>query len=209
VTTPTAAPPTCSPNDYLNYPQALKHGGPIATGVIEGACRHLVKDRLDLTGARWGLNGAETILKLRALRSNADFNQYWKFHLNNERHRVHQARYANEVASQYQLDHGADSDGDSAGARVGLVSRVHRLIDSGCAHRDLERMVALQHDGTIGRVLRHGKRHIPDPVAGHGSGKFKHDPVKSGRVLCGHAGEQSARPRVAAKRVGGHEHLIC
>ena len=38
---------------YLDYPQALQSGWPIATGVIEGACRHLVKDRLNITGARW------------------------------------------------------------------------------------------------------------------------------------------------------------
>jgi len=79
---------------YLDYPRALEQGWPIATGVIEGACRHLVKDRLDLTGARWGLNGAEAILKLRALRSNGDFDAYWQFHLIKERHRVHEARYA-------------------------------------------------------------------------------------------------------------------
>lgn len=48
---------------YLDYPSALAAGWPIATGVIEGACRHLVKDRMDFTGARWGLDGAETILK--------------------------------------------------------------------------------------------------------------------------------------------------
>jgi hypothetical protein len=63
--------------------------------VIEGAVRHLVKDRLDLTGSRWGLKGAEAILKLRALRSNGDFEDYWKFHLDRERQRVHEARYAN------------------------------------------------------------------------------------------------------------------
>jgi hypothetical protein len=55
---------------YLDYPTALASGWPIATGVIEGACRHIVADRLDITGARWGLAGAEAILKLRALRSN-------------------------------------------------------------------------------------------------------------------------------------------
>ena len=58
---------------FLNYSRALQSGWPIATGVIEGACRHLVKDRLDITGARWGLTGAEAILKLRALHSNGDF----------------------------------------------------------------------------------------------------------------------------------------
>ena len=82
---------------YLDYPKALEHGWPIATGVIEGACRHLVKDRFDLTGARWGLHGAEAILKLRALRSNDDFEKYFHFHLSQERQRVHQTRYANGV----------------------------------------------------------------------------------------------------------------
>jgi hypothetical protein len=82
---------------HLDYPTALASGWPIATGVIEGACRHLVKDRMDLTGARWGLQGAEAVLKLRALRSNGDFDQYWSFHLAKERHRVHESRYANGV----------------------------------------------------------------------------------------------------------------
>jgi hypothetical protein len=85
---------------YLDYPTALANGWPIATGVIEGACRHLVKDRMDLTGARWGLPGAETILKLRAIRSNGDFDDYWRYHLAQERHRVHQSRYAENVIPQ-------------------------------------------------------------------------------------------------------------
>jgi len=82
---------------YLDYPTALANGWPIATGVIEGACRHLVKDRMDITGARWGLQGAEAILKLRALLSNSDFDQYWDYHLAQERHRNHDRRYANSV----------------------------------------------------------------------------------------------------------------
>ena len=82
---------------YLDYPTALQSGWPIATGVIEGACRHLVKDRMDITGARWGLAGAEAILKLRALITNGDFDQYWQYHLAHERHRNHVLRYANGV----------------------------------------------------------------------------------------------------------------
>ena len=65
--------------------------------MIEGACRHLVKDRMDITGARWGLAGAEAVLKLRALRSNGDIDNYWRYHLAQERHRVHQSRYAHGV----------------------------------------------------------------------------------------------------------------
>jgi len=82
---------------YLDYPTALSHGWPIATGVIEGACRHLVKDRMDLTGARWSLDGAEAILKLRALRTNGDLDRYWNFHLDGEHQRVHQSRYADNI----------------------------------------------------------------------------------------------------------------
>ena len=48
---------------------------------------------MDVTGARWSVAGAEAVLKLRAVRANDDFPNYWKFHLDRERHRVHQSRY--------------------------------------------------------------------------------------------------------------------
>ncbi len=75
---------------YLAYHTALASGWPIATGVIEGACRHLVKDRMDITGARWGLDSAEAILRLRALISNGDFDEYWAFHLRREHQRIYE-----------------------------------------------------------------------------------------------------------------------
>ena len=79
---------------YLGYATALAKGWPIATGVIEGACRHLVKDRMDITGARWGLTGAEAILKLRAVWANGDFDDYWAYHLGKEHERIHASRYS-------------------------------------------------------------------------------------------------------------------
>ena len=79
---------------YLRYNHYLSKGLPIATGVIEGACRHLVKDRMDVTGARWSLTGAEAVLRLRALRSSGDFDEYWTFHEAREYERNHQALYA-------------------------------------------------------------------------------------------------------------------
>ncbi|GAT68906.1 hypothetical protein PS9374_04571 [Planomonospora sphaerica] len=82
---------------FLRYDQALAAGWPIATGVIEGACRHLVKDRLDITGARWGLAGAEAVLTLRAVIANGDFDAYWRFHRAQEHRRVHQTRYQAEL----------------------------------------------------------------------------------------------------------------
>ena len=85
---------------FLDYPTALQQGWPIATGIIEGACRHLVKDRMDITGARWGLAGAEAILKLRAITANGDFEDYWRYHLTQEHLHVHQARYHDHVIPQ-------------------------------------------------------------------------------------------------------------
>lgn len=78
----------------LHYDRALADGLPIATGVIEGACRYLVQDRMGRTGARWSLAGAEAILCLRALRTSGDFDDYWLFHLAKENERTHQSRYA-------------------------------------------------------------------------------------------------------------------
>jgi hypothetical protein len=83
---------------YLNYHIALALGWPIATGVIEGCCRYLVKDRLDITGARWSLTCAEAVLLLRAVITNGDFDQYWQYHLNREHQRTHASRYKDDFA---------------------------------------------------------------------------------------------------------------
>ena len=48
-----------SNKEYLRYDEALTSGWPIATGVVEGACRHLIGDRFGITGSRWGVEGAE------------------------------------------------------------------------------------------------------------------------------------------------------
>lgn len=73
----------------LEYNQYLSEGLPIATGVIEGACRHLIKDRMDRTGARWRLKRAEAVLRIRSLRSSGDFDAYWAFHQSREHQRNH------------------------------------------------------------------------------------------------------------------------
>jgi hypothetical protein len=46
-----------------------------------------------ITGARWNVEGAEAVLKLRAVRCNGDFDNYWKFHTAKERRRNHEERY--------------------------------------------------------------------------------------------------------------------
>ena len=78
---------------YMRYDAYLAAGLPIGTGVIEGACRHLVCDRMD-GAARWSLKGAEAVLRLRALRSSGDFTDYWSYHVAQEYQRNHVALYA-------------------------------------------------------------------------------------------------------------------
>jgi hypothetical protein len=80
--------------DRLRYHEFLRDGLPIASGVIEGACRSLVKDRMDITGARWGLHGAEAVLKLRSLRASGDLDEYLDYHFRRQLERVHLAQFA-------------------------------------------------------------------------------------------------------------------
>lgn len=76
----------------IGYAEFLKRGLPIATGVIEGACRHLVQDRMCLSGARWGLEGAEAILKLRMLDASGHLDLYRFFHARREHERNYPKR---------------------------------------------------------------------------------------------------------------------
>ncbi|MGD2178555.1 MAG: ISKra4 family transposase [Anaerolineae bacterium] len=64
---------------HMDYPTYLRKGWPIASGVIEGACRHFVKDRFELSGMRWSQDGAENLLHLRAVAENDDWDEYHDF----------------------------------------------------------------------------------------------------------------------------------
>ena len=71
---------------YMDYPTYLSKGWPIASGVIEGACRHFVKDRCELSGMRWLQTGAENLLRLRAVAENDDWDDYHAYR-RQQRHR--------------------------------------------------------------------------------------------------------------------------
>ncbi len=77
--------------DRMKYDEYLAKGLPIASGSAEGACGHLVKDRMELTGALWNVHeaGAEAILKIRALDKSGDLDEYWDFHMQQERKRLY------------------------------------------------------------------------------------------------------------------------
>jgi hypothetical protein len=72
---------------YMHYDEYLAHGWPIGTGVVEGACRHLVKDRMEQSGMRWTKVGAQAVLDLRAVRLNGQWDAYGQFHRQQQHHR--------------------------------------------------------------------------------------------------------------------------
>jgi len=74
---------------FMAYQSYLAEGYPIGTGVIEGTCRHLVKDRFERAGMRWSKQGAQAMLDLRATYLNGDWENFQSF----RRHQVHQQRY--------------------------------------------------------------------------------------------------------------------
>ena len=74
---------------YMCYDVYLAHGWPIGTGVVEGACGHLVKDRMEQAGMRWTKAGTQAVLDLRALRLNGQWDAYGQFH----RQRQHERLY--------------------------------------------------------------------------------------------------------------------
>jgi hypothetical protein len=75
--------------DRMKYDAYLAAGYPIGSGVVEGACRHLVKDRLERTGMRWLPSGAQAMLDLRATYLNGEWNAFWNFHVMQEDQRLY------------------------------------------------------------------------------------------------------------------------
>jgi hypothetical protein len=80
---------------YMHYDEYLVCGWPIGTGVVEGACGHLVKDRMEQSGMRWTTGGAQAVLDLRAVRLNGHWDTYWPFH----RHQQHQRLYSQSTSA--------------------------------------------------------------------------------------------------------------
>jgi len=78
---------------YMQYDAYLARGWPIGTGVVEGACGHVVKDRMEQAGMRWTQEGAQAMLDLRAVRLNGDWQSFWAFH----RQQQHQRLYGTGV----------------------------------------------------------------------------------------------------------------
>jgi hypothetical protein len=88
---------------YMKYDEYLARGYPIGSGVVEGACRHLVKDRMEQTGMRWQVEGAQAVLSLRAIYINEDWDTFHAARIEKEQqtlypYRDHLATFLNHAA---------------------------------------------------------------------------------------------------------------
>jgi len=90
-------------HQHMKYDQALAKGWPIATGMIEGACRFVIEDRFGITGARWSPDGAEVIIKLRAVVVNGDLDDYMNYYKERYRSEHHLARYDEDTIERLNL----------------------------------------------------------------------------------------------------------
>jgi len=74
---------------WMQYDVYLKAGYPIGSGVVESTCGHTVKDRMEGSGRRWSIKGAESTLLLRSIATSHDWDAYWDSHMQQERRRLY------------------------------------------------------------------------------------------------------------------------
>ena len=85
----------------MKYDEYLAKGYPIGSGVIEGACRSFVKDRMELAGMRWSEIGAEKMLELRSKKVNGKWDNFWQYFVTEEKQRL----YSDYVSYNESIKH--------------------------------------------------------------------------------------------------------
>ena len=73
----------------MHYDQYLKKGMPISTGVVESACGHFIQNRFDTNGMQWTLRGAKTLINLKAISLNDDWDEMMKMYIDREQERLY------------------------------------------------------------------------------------------------------------------------
>ena len=74
----------------MRYDEYLLNGYPIGSGIAEGACRNVVKDRMDCTGMHWRLPGSRAMLKTRALHLNGEWDDFVEYRIQREQETLYQ-----------------------------------------------------------------------------------------------------------------------
>jgi hypothetical protein len=83
--------------NHMRYDIYLKRGYPVGSGVVEGACKNLVKDRMEQCGMRWTIAGAEAVLGMRSIQINGMTSDYWQYHIAQEKQRLYGNFIENET----------------------------------------------------------------------------------------------------------------
>jgi len=83
----------------MKYDAYLSAGYPIASGVIEGACRHVIKDRMERAGMRWKVPGAQAMLQLRTIHANGDWDRFQDSRIEQETRRLYPNKKALSAAA--------------------------------------------------------------------------------------------------------------
>lgn len=90
---------------WMRYDEYLRAGFPVGSGVVESTCGHTVKDRMEGTGRRWSVKGAESTLLLRSVYTSGDWDTYWEMHMKLERTRLYgRTSKALDIADDYDTD---------------------------------------------------------------------------------------------------------
>lgn len=76
--------------DMVDYKTYLSKGFPITTGAVESACGHFVKSRMERNAMHWSFKGAQSLLDIRAVRKNLDWDKYMKFFIEQDQKQIYQ-----------------------------------------------------------------------------------------------------------------------
>lgn len=113
---------------YMDYAHCLQQGWPIASGVIEGACRHFVKDRMELSGMRWTQGGAEDLLRLRAVSENDDWETYHRFRKQRRQQRLYGCDWPVAQANGFAIDSAPTAPLPAATAQPDMRPEPHKIL---------------------------------------------------------------------------------
>jgi hypothetical protein len=106
---------------WMQYDQYLQAGYPIGTGVVESTCGHTVKDRMEGTGRRWSIQGAESTLLLRSVYTSGDWIAFWNLHVAKEKERLYaQTLLAVQASSNWEQGVSITQSQDQTEATVTL-----------------------------------------------------------------------------------------
>ena len=86
---------------WMKYDRYISAGYPIGSGIVESTCGHTVKDRMEGTGRRWSIDGAEATLLLRSIYTSSDWDEYWIEYMRLERQRLYRKQLEAGYADSY------------------------------------------------------------------------------------------------------------